>query len=271
MLFSVRSGGKDIKVYFNTKVKLNFAALIFAVFKIAMLLFKIRSLVSRIAGGILEFPRRLRRLWEIVVGAGNPARWQARQAVSAHRAIEGLFLLLDLLLIPELYETCADLLKWKSRPLSDEERRIARSVFGDALPLDRIRVDETARAACRSHHIIYVSFFTINAWGPIRPTTFIHELVHVWQYREMGSLYIPRALKAQRTKEAYNYGGLPALLKCMDQNGSLWDFNLEQQADIVADYYCIREGLPPHWGKARVEDLLVYEFFIKEIRKNTIA
>lgn len=178
------------------------------------------------------------------------------------------FYLVDLLGIPEWYETTIDFVKWKTRPLTTREKALARSVFGDAIPLELVRVDESARIACRQWHLVYVSFFTINAWGEFHPEILIHELVHVWQYRRMGSIYIPLALHAQRTPAGYNYGGTEALRSCRETGGSLLDFNLEQQADIIADYFNIRQGWPPRWGRGTTGDLPLYEHFVLEIRGN---
>lgn len=178
---------------------------------------------------------------------------------------ELFFLVMDFLLLPEFYETGMDLAKWKTRSLTENEKRLARSVFGDAIHLERVRVDERARLGCKSHQIIYVSFYTINAWGPFRPHLLIHELVHVWQFQKMGSAYIPRALMAQRTEAHYNYGGVPALQQCIARAGKLEDFNLEQQAEIIADYYCIREKMKPTWGQGTEKDLPAYEYFLKEL------
>lgn len=223
--------------------------------------------IARLTGGLKAIPVRFRRLMEhCQQGLLTISKRKAQSDVPMWWA-EFLFLLFDLFLIPEIYETWMNLVKWHTRSLSNSEKRLAHSVFGQAIKLDLVRVDEKAYLGCRTHHVIYVSFYTINAWGTFRPDILIHELVHVWQYQKMGSVYIPRALKAQRTREKYDYGGVSALRKCLADGGTLHDFNLEQQAEIIADYFCIRENIPPNWGKATINDLPVYEFFLKEIRE----
>ncbi|MBK8566305.1 MAG: hypothetical protein IPN76_23950 [Saprospiraceae bacterium] len=177
------------------------------------------------------------------------------------------FLLLDLLAVPELYETLGDFLKWDTRPLSPLERKLAASVFGDALKLDQVCIDSKAMIGCKKRNIVYVSFFTVNSWGKIHPSTFVHELVHIWQYQNLGAAYMTKALRAQRTREGYNYGGIDKLREAMGRKARLTDFNLEQQADIVADYYAIREGLKPAWGKGTQADLPVYQYFMAQIRE----
>jgi len=229
--------------------------------------FKILALGVRLISYFRLLPVRLLRIWKhFKLGAASLAG-KKRGVKDLSPWWTGLvFLLLDLLGVPEIYESAIDFGKWRTRPLTESEIETARSVFGDAIPLHRVRVDESAHIVCRRWHVIYVSFFTINAWGKFHPEILVHELVHVWQYLQSGSIYIPRALYAQRTQEGYNYGGVTALSACLHRGGSLQDFNLEQQADIISDYFCIREGLPPRWGRGGPADLPVYEHFVNEIR-----
>ncbi|MCF8244480.1 MAG: hypothetical protein K9J37_07175 [Saprospiraceae bacterium] len=175
------------------------------------------------------------------------------------------FLLLDIVGIPELAETTLDFAKWNTRPLSPLEKEMATSVFGNSLNLNAIRIDERAKIGCQKRNIAYVSYFTINSWGRLRPETLVHELVHIWQYQHLGGAYISRALRAQRSQAGYDYGGLEALRTSMEGNGKITDFNLEQQAEIISDYFCLREGLKPTWGNAAKVDLPVYEYFMCQI------
>ena len=99
-------------------------------------------------------------------------------------------------------------------------------------------------------------------------STLIHELTHVWQYEQIGAVYMPRALRAQFSAKAYDYGGAAALRAFSLKDQDLLAFNLEQQADIVEDYFRIRNGLPPHWGGGRADDLVVYEKILNPIKTN---
>lgn len=190
---------------------------------------------------------------------------------SAHWWIDLLFLLLDGLGLMDLYEIVTDLLKFNSRPLSHQELALAQSVFGDAIKRYwRIRIDRYALFGPMQFHFAYVSFYCINCWTNLSISTFIHEMVHVWQYEQIGAVYIPRALRAQRSAEGYNYGGADALIRKQQEGKSLWDFNLEQQADLVADYFNIREGLPPRWGNGTREHLPVYEYFLSEVQPSAV-
>jgi hypothetical protein len=228
---------------------------------------KISTFAGRLTGYFRHVPVRAVRIWNHFKIGLSLLSGRKKDLKDLSPWWAGLFFyLLDLLAVPEMYETAVDFGKWDTRPLTPGEVEMARSVFGDTIPLEKVRVDESARIGCRRWHVIYVSFFTINAWGKFHPEILIHELVHVWQYLNMGSIYIPRALYAQTTAEGYNYGGVPALKDCLRRGGSLRDFNLEQQADIISDYFCIREGRQPRWGTGGPGDLPVYEKFVREIR-----
>jgi hypothetical protein len=84
----------------------------------------------------------------------------------------------------------------------------------------------------------------------------IHELVHVFQYERLGSVYGAESLYAQRTG-GYNYGGAEGLRQARAQGRRFGAFNREQQASIVQDYYL---QLCHGW------DTTDYEPFIAEMR-----
>lgn len=181
--------------------------------------------------------------------------------------LEFLLLLLDCLAIGELYETLTDFTKFNSRPLYAWEKKLARPIFGKSINYQRVRIDEYSVAGPRQLRLCYVSFYCINSWGKMDNSLLIHELAHVWQYQKMGIVYIPRALMAQRSSEGYDYGGARGLEAARMAGCALRDFNLEQQAEILSDYYRIREGYPPRWGRAGVTELPVYEYFAEQVRK----
>lgn len=183
------------------------------------------------------------------------------------KGIEPLFQLLDWLRITWLYESFSNTIKTNTRPLTAREKAVAQSVFADSIQYDKVRIDERARIGTRRYNICYVSFNTINNWGILSDELLIHELIHVWQYQRFGAVYIPRALAAQRTAEGYNYGGTTALKKAIREHKKLWEFNYEQQGDIVADYFRIRSGYCPRWGTASWVDLHLYSYFIKHLQE----
>ncbi len=71
----------------------------------------------------------------------------------------------------------------------------------------------------------------------------MHELTHVWQYRQRGYRYAVDAVSKQlrHGAAAYDYGGESGLNAAAARHASLSDFNPEQQGDIVRDYYLRRK------------------------------
>lgn len=139
------------------------------------------------------------------------------------------------------------MVKFRARKLNAHEETLVHRYFGSRIATRNIRIDEKAWLGKKRYGSAYVSFEVINCWEPMSDVLFIHEMVHVWQYQTHGSVYIPRALWAQRTDMGYNYGGVQGLRMAVLQGRSLSDFNYEQQADIISDYFCLRNNLKPRW------------------------
>lgn len=177
-----------------------------------------------------------------------------------------LLLILDLLGVVEIYEALATTLKTNTRPLTEEEIERAKPIFAETINYKRIRIDEHARLGPQQYQFCYVSFHTINSWGEMSDDVLIHELVHVWQYERFGALYIGKALMAQ-WEEGYDYGGRRRLTKVKNEGGKLVDFNFEQQADIVMDFYRLRTGRATRWGSATLDDISEYEYFVDQLIK----
>jgi len=116
-----------------------------------------------------------------------------------------------------------------------------------------------------------VTFHTVNFSRKIdaQPGTsdmswLIHELTHVWQYERMGAIYMAKAIHAQ-DNAGYDYGGVEALEE--NAGEGMLAFNLEQQGDIIRDYYNIRNGLNPRWGSGTTADLPTYEIYVNQVRR----
>lgn len=172
------------------------------------------------------------------------------------------FLLLDAILFFDLYEILTNTLARKTRSLTVYEETLLRTIFQDSLPYHLIRIDEYARVGPPQGNFLYVSFHTINSWGPIPTTILVHEAHHIWQYCRFGAAYIPRALSAQRTVAGYNYGGIQQLRRLPE----LAFYNYEQQADIIADAFALRDGYRTSWAKdAYPGDLSVFQPFLNQL------
>jgi hypothetical protein len=177
-----------------------------------------------------------------------------------------LFAFLDILGLFDLYEALTNAIFPAARQLTQEEVAMLRPIFGNSVPYDQIRVDERAYVGPSWVKFYYVSFHTINSWGPMSAPTLVHEVVHVWQYTHRGAAYIPRALYAQTTEMGYNYGGLAPLREA----NQLEDFNYEQQADIIEDAFRLANGWQAQWVRGRGAEVLPdYYKFLEEIRNTT--
>jgi hypothetical protein len=148
-----------------------------------------------------------------------------------------------------------------NRALTQAERSTAFSVFLDTLPYDFVRITDGLGAGNRAFTfpgaplsaggiaskvfgifgggvgtavadlIVYINFGPMgyaNALSDSR--TFIHEMTHAWQY--LHGLHVAADSLSNQIAygdEAYDYDK-PA--------GLAWDlYNVEQQAEIVADWY----------------------------------
>lgn len=181
------------------------------------------------------------------------------------RVFERSCQLLERLGFHRLYEFFAKKIK-KHRSLNQYELWTARFVYGDSINLNKVRIDERAYIGPRQYRLCYVSFNIINSWGIMSDELLVHELIHVWQYQHFGAAYIPRALWAQRTREGYNYGGLEVLKAAKSNGKKFWEFNYEQQGDLIADYFRLSQGKAAYWGNATPNDLPIYEYFAEQMR-----
>ncbi len=232
-----------------------------------MFILKIGVFFHRIIAAILQLPKRLKRIvvhFEKGIGfwkKGDANKSDGIAYAFLHWSIELAIYTLELFGLGEIYESVSDFVKYKTRPLSEKEISTAKEVFGNAINYERVRIDEGSYIGPKQKHFCYVSFYLINSWGPMQESTLIHELVHVWQYEKFGAVYMARALRAQRTPMGYNYGGLEALRK----GNKLTAFNMEQQGDIIADYFRIKRGYKPRWGEGGQKDLAVYEKYVNQL------
>jgi hypothetical protein len=165
-----------------------------------------------------------------------------------------------------LYVGMSTWFKRGTRPLNAEEMRLARMVFAESIDYQKVRIDERAQIATRQWGIAYVVMNLIHCHGAMHPVHFIHEMMHIWQYQHRGIRYIPRALWAQHLGGGYNYGGISALRNALQNKQTILDFNYEQQAEIMADYFCLMQGYKPKYVPFDCELMPVFEELVREVR-----
>lgn len=211
----------------------------------AVILFKCRTAWLRLVFFLKQLPRRIFRLLK--------GLWRPTFELIFTRSLSGFLVavleipifILDMFGVPEVYETLQDFCKWNTRSLTPEEVRIGHSIFGESIDYALVRIDEKAVLGPKQKGFAYVSFRTINSYGIMPDHILIHELMHIWQFTHIGSVYAPRALIAQHSIDKYNYGGFLGLWTRRD--ASIKSFNYEQQADVIMDYYLLSKGKRPQW------------------------
>lgn len=151
---------------------------------------------------------------------------------------------LDVCAIPELMDLLWQNVKLNTRGLTAIEEQEARSIFGNRIDYRKVHIDEASfiawtRAKLKKCSGMGVStFHTINftrklntAPGNSDMKWLIHELTHVAQMEHAGSQYLIEAFDAQLgSGYAYRLGA----------KKHFHEYNREQQACIVADYYFAR-------------------------------
>lgn len=207
------------------------------------MIWRLQMLVRRLLEFICRWPSSFHRwlLWMPGLNVPEGKHWIWRWLAGV------LLATVDLTPLPLCYETLLEWVKMRSRPLRPDEVELIRSIFGSALRTELITMDPDALPARRKTTTAYVSFHTIQFSGDLHPATLIHEGVHVWQYQHWGSIYISEALWAQHWGGGYNYGGTDRLAATL-KTGGLRQFNFEQQAEIIEDYYRSTVGLPLQWA-----------------------
>jgi hypothetical protein len=242
---------------------------------------KLTAIRARAQGWWEQLPTRLSRLgqhlWEGVKSLRPQSLrwWRSLGNVSTWKGYlswlgTSLVYVLEAAGAGEIYETISDFVKFNTRPLSSHEKALAQMVFGGSIPYNRVRVDEQAVIGPGFTGRAYVSFHIINSWGGIRNEILIHEMTHVWQYGQMGAIYMPRAIAAMASTEGYEYGGLDALERRKAAGQGLTSFGVEQQAMIVQHYYTAKHenriGRQPVNAADRARTLAAYQHFAREVR-----
>jgi hypothetical protein len=154
--------------------------------------------------------------------------------------------LLDLIGVPELVDFVWRTVSHMS-PLTGSEIAAASRVLGPtALRWGDVRVAQGGLIGLwyrLKGDRAFDTFYTINLprGGPHARENLdilIHELVHVYQYERVGSVYGVESLYAQRTT-GYDYGGSEGLRRALSEGKRFCAFNREQQAQIAQDYYLL--------------------------------
>ncbi len=135
------------------------------------------------------------------------------------------------------------------RELTTKEKNLARKVFLETIPYDRVKISNQLGAGDRPWMQEESSFYILNM-GPLAfpdvtaSTTmphngktvkrvFVHELTHVWQSFNEGKWVFTRSIAMYIFTCGGNYDTAEGVKK-----GWNWDdFNVEQQASLVDEWF----------------------------------
>jgi hypothetical protein len=143
------------------------------------------------------------------------------------------------------------------RPLTEGERRLAHSVFGDAIDYGPVRIVRRKWWPFQPRHMAIAPNGNIHfhpqgglwcrdfakAELPMQGL-FVHEMTHVWQAQTRGRLYLP-LMRHPFCRYAYRL-----------KPGKRFEaYGLEQQGEIMRHFFLLREGaIVP--GAAALDDYL---------------
>ncbi len=129
------------------------------------------------------------------------------------------------------------------RSLTGGEKAILKFVFGETLINNTVIATNDANRGGADNSITYADMprYSNQIWcadfsAPTQDTwTFVHEFGHVWQYRYATPPISGWLQNVMRHPVDYTLNYYYDLMKSDD----FYDYNIEQQASIVADYWAV--------------------------------
>lgn len=142
------------------------------------------------------------------------------------------------------------------RPLTQGEISLAQSVYQDSLNYERIRIHKGKFIPFFQHeHIAMSPFGTIHFPTALyvddfsttnisKKHLFIHEMAHIWQYQLGLKLWLDGTLLT--VKGGYQNNQCYAYAHCITELQHFSDYNIEQQADLIADWFVFQHTQKNH-------------------------
>ncbi len=253
---------------------------------------RLRDVLMWPANLLRDFPVRLKRLghtlWRAAAGStnfltksrGKVTRPEEKESSRQGDLFSWLHQLLaqsfDLIGGPEILQFLTHLIT-NTTPLTDDEIAMISSILGpDKMRYKEIRVAEGGLLESifrRNGSLAFSTWRTVHFpkhdGGRRHPHTrsnlpiVVHELTHVYQYHQVGSRYLGEAIyQLIKTKRnCYDYGFIKGLESAAAAGKKFSDFNREQQAQIVQDYFTLLQ---------KEADVTAYEPFIRQLRDGAI-
>lgn len=138
-----------------------------------------------------------------------------------------------------------------ARPLTAGERALARQVFADAVDYDAVRVHHRNFVVWQGARYIITPNGHLYLGRDLRALTdfsrtnlamqalFIHEMTHVWQHQRGV-----RVLWRGAWEQALHFLGFNQYRYRLQAGKAFGAYKLEQQGDILRDYFLARMGQP---------------------------
>ena len=134
----------------------------------------------------------------------------------------------------------------QSRPMTEGEIAMAQEVFGGDVDYSKVKVFNRKfqffqqRGVAMApdgniyfHPADYMDDFSASTMG--NRAWFMHEMTHIWQRQQGVNVY------AAMLDRRYDYRPLAP-------GKGFQSYGIEQQADIVRDYFLLRNGYRPQWS-----------------------
>jgi len=160
------------------------------------------------------------------------------------------------------------------RKITDVERSLLRMVFEETLPYPKLEVatnDWNIGGKTNSITPEDVPYLSTTIWcadfsGVSVPkndqSTFIHEFTHVWQHYHGVHKLLSAAWAYISNKGDYD----DAYWYDLADSDDLTDYNLEQQAAIIEDFWRINSGLGTLRNKGTINSREVYYRYAEQVR-----
>src|SRR5262249_45478620 len=129
-----------------------------------------------------------------------------------------------------------------AQPLTEKEKELARTYFGDSVDLEAVRV--VVGKTGTDDAVTLGNVIRAPAGLRLAGGTLMHELVHVWQYQTGGTDYISDSLGHQASSFAAKGKRGGAYAYNLVTGKSFFAYSAEQQAQIIEDY---ADGRHPDW------------------------
>ncbi len=232
---------------------------------------------------VRDFPRRSGRLWQTCLIAFKTLRSfpselkkAKRQQNTLIRFTNWIHLLLlnvfDLFGGPEIAQFLMHLIT-HTTPLTPEEIKMMQALLGEqGMRYQDVRVAQGGLMKYvfqRNGNLAFATWYTINlpqnhgrnSQIPTRQNlpVVVHELTHVYQYHIVGSRYMSEAIYVliKYNRDCYCYGGTDGLMQAIQNGDTIANFNREQQAQIVQDYFMRQQNN---------EDISSYLTFLEQVK-----